>query len=95
MDELEKEKTTCPHCGEVVHKGNFCSVCAKKMVDECDCWVVHQKHNCHHDKCPGWQIAVDALSVLYKIQQHQNSRNCIVDKPLSEDVLPKTSDIRQ
>lgn len=42
----DKEMTTCPHCGEVVKKGNFCNKCGKKLSKICDCWLMKRQYHC-------------------------------------------------
>lgn len=50
------ERVTCPHCGAVVRRGNFCSRCSGKLVEVCDCWVKKKAYNCGRDECPGIRL---------------------------------------
>lgn len=50
------ESVTCPHCGAVVRRGNFCSRCSGKLVEVCDCWVKKKTYNCGRDECPGIRL---------------------------------------
>ena len=50
------ESVTCPHCGAVVRRGNFCSRCSGKLVEVCDCWVKKKAYNCGRDECPGIRL---------------------------------------
>ena len=50
------ESVTCPHCGAVVRRGNFCSRCSGKLVEVCDCWVKKKAYNCGRDECPGVRL---------------------------------------
>jgi hypothetical protein len=57
----DSERVVCPHCGANVPKGNFCAVCAQKMVETCDCWVKSKPYNCGHEKCSGWHLIVEEI----------------------------------
>ena len=52
------EKIICPHCQRETVKDNFCTVCGQKIVDVCDCWVLHRPYDCRQDKCPGMHLLV-------------------------------------
>lgn len=48
--------TKCFRCRQMVPKGNFCSSCGVKLVEDdeqCDCWVLGRKSNCGQSECPG------------------------------------------
>lgn len=87
---MGKEMTTCPHCGEVVKKGNFCNKCSKKLAKICDCWLMKRPYNCNFQQCP--DMAAFTLLLLH-IQQDQKRRkpkrkrwgakSCAVLLPLS------------
>lgn len=47
------EVVTCPHCGAMVRRGNFCTRCGGKLVEVCDCWVKKKAYNCGRAECPG------------------------------------------
>ena len=46
------DRINCPHCNARVHVGNFCTACARKMVETCNCWQVNRTFNCGHNECP-------------------------------------------
>ena len=54
----------CPNCGQEVEDGNFCSVCAWKLKDVCDCWVKKQPHDCGREFCPGLGLLVEDFKVI-------------------------------
>lgn len=35
LEVQDKKMTTCPHCGKVVKKENFCNKCGKKLTNMC------------------------------------------------------------
>lgn len=55
-----EEKVICPHCQRETEKDNFCTECGQKIVDVCDCWVLHRPYNCCQVKCPGMKLWVIA-----------------------------------
>ena len=59
------EVVTCPHCGAMVRRGNFCSRCSGKLVEVCDCWVKKKVYNCGRDECPGVHLRIYELEELY------------------------------
>lgn len=86
----DKKMTTCPHCGKVVKKGNFCSYCAGKLIKECDCWVLHRKFNCGLAKCPGYKLLVLLLKTITFVEKFQYSGYGIIIKPLNKKFFPKS-----
>ena len=68
---MNKNMTTCPHCGKVVKKGNFCNKCGKKLAKICDCWLMKRPYNCNFQQCP--DMAAFTLLLLH-IQQDQKRR---------------------
>lgn len=87
---MGKNMTTCPHCGKVVKKGNFCSYCAGKLIKECDCWVLHRKFNCGLAKCPGYKLLVLLLKTITFVEKFQYSGYGIIIKPLNKKLLLKS-----
>ena len=55
---------TCPNCNSDVENGNFCSACAWKLKDVCDCWVKKQPHDCGRDWCPGLELLAEELKAI-------------------------------
>ena len=53
-EEMEVDgKIKCPHCGARTNEdGNFCTVCGRKIIEICDCWILNRPYNCGHDECP-------------------------------------------
>ena len=78
---MGKEMTTCPHCGEVVKKGNFCNKCGKKLAKICDCWLMKRPYNCNFQQCP--DMAAFTLLLLH-IQQDQKRRKYVFLEPILE-----------
>lgn len=70
-----KKMTTCPHCGKVVKKGNFCNKCGKKLANMCDCWLMKRPYHCSFQKCPDMS---DFTLLLLHIQQDQKRRKYVV-----------------
>ena len=87
---MGKEMTTCPHCGEVVKKGNFCNKCGKKLAKICDCWLMKRPYNCNFQQCP--DMAAFTLLLLH-IQQDQkltvlmNSHNLELSQEFSSRLI--------
>lgn len=75
--------TTCPHCGEVVKKGNFCNKCGKKLSKICDCWLMKRPYHCSFQKCPDMS---DFTLLLLHIQQDQKRRQYVFLKPILEAI---------
>lgn len=50
------EKVNCPYCHKENLNGNFCTECGRKIVDVCDCWVMHCYYNCGQETCPGLKL---------------------------------------
>lgn len=51
----------CPKCNARVPKGNFCAVCAYKIVKSCDCWILNRAFDCGHNECPGYHLIVEKI----------------------------------
>lgn len=83
----DKEMTTCPHCGEVVKKGNFCNKCGKKLDKMCDCWLMKRPYNCNFQQCP--DMAAFTLLLLH-IHQDQKRRQYVFLKPIFEAINSKS-----
>lgn len=65
------EKVNCPHCHKKTVKTNFCTECGRKIVDVCDCWVLHKKYNCGYKKCPAWGILFKAKESFLLLRKQQ------------------------
>lgn len=50
------EKVNCPYCHKETVKANFCTECGRKIVDVCDCWVMHCYYNCGQETCPALNL---------------------------------------
>lgn len=83
----DKKMTTCPHCGKVVKKGNFCNKCGKKLANMCDCWLMKRPYNCSFQKCP--DMSAFTLLLLH-IQQDQKRRKYVFLAPILEAINSKT-----
>lgn len=47
----------CRNCGaEIADDANFCTCCAKKQKEVCNCWVKKEPYNCGLEKCPGYRL---------------------------------------
>lgn len=84
---MGKEMTTCPHCGEVVKKGNFCNKYGKKLAKICDCWLMKRPYNCNFQQCP--DMAACTLLLLH-IQQDQKRRKYVFLEPILEAINSKS-----
>lgn len=82
----DKNMTTCPHCGKVVKKGNFCSKCGKKLAKICDCWLMKRPYHCNFQKCP--DMSAFTLLLLH-IQQDQKRRKYVFLAPILEAINSK------
>lgn len=59
---LRPQKVRCPHCHSFVPQGNFCSVCAKRIRNICNCWIVNNQWRCwRKEGCPGLGFYNEAL----------------------------------
>ena len=87
------ESVTCPHCGAVVRRGNFCSRCSGKLVEVCDCWVKKKAYNCGRDECPRHSSASvgDRRSVWYTNFQGEGFSAYEVFSPKAEE-NPKSAE---
>lgn len=81
---MGKEMTTCPHCGEVVEKGNFCNKCGKKLSKICDCWLMKRPYHCNFQQCP--DMAAFTLLLLH-IQQDQKHRKYVFLEPILVEMI--------
>lgn len=84
---MGEEMTTCPHCGKVVKKGNFCNKCGKKLAKICDCWLMKRPYNCNFQQCP--DMAAFTLLLLH-IQQDQKRRKYVFLAPILEAINSKS-----
>lgn len=88
MEEVQDKKmTTCPHCGKVVKKENFCNKCGKKLANMCDCWLMKRPYHCSFQKCPDMS---DFTLLLLHIQQDQKRRKYVFLAPILEAINCKT-----
>lgn len=84
---MEENMTTCPHCGKVVKKGNFCNKCGKKLSKICDCWLMKRQYHCRFQKCPD-MLAFTLL--LLHIHQDQKRRKYVFLAPILEAIKLKS-----
>ena len=75
---MDKNMTTCPHCGKVVKKGNFCNKCGKKLAKMCDCWLMKRLYHCNFQQCPNM---ADFTLLLLHIHQDQKHRKYVFLSP--------------
>lgn len=83
LEVQDKKMTTCPHCGKVVKKGNFCNKCGKKLANMCDCWLMKRPYHCSFQKCPDMS---DFTLLLLHIQQDQKRRKYVFLAPILEAI---------
>lgn len=49
----------CPYCKTPLYDdANFCTRCAHKVVEECNCWVKDRPYNCGYGICPGIKLPI-------------------------------------
>lgn len=80
----DKNMTTCPHCGKVVKKGNFCSKCGKKLAKICDCWLLSHVVKTNTVMFYGYVAVIAARSILFL------AVSCFEENQNLVDVMPMT-----
>lgn len=82
-------KKFCSSCKKWVPAGNFCSLCGRKLVVKCNCWLLGKPYNCGLSKCPDMN---KTLLLVLKIQKSYTQWYRIFKKPAFEAIVTKSSD---
>lgn len=81
----EKKETVCPCCGKTVITSNFCPHCAYKLVEVCDCWMLHKPFNCgSQGKCPGRWLWPAACLIAKHSSEDGKALRKVITEPISE-----------
>ena len=80
------KKIFCSSCKKWVPAGNFCSLCGRKLVVTCDCWLLGRPYNCGLSKCPNMN---KTIVLLLDIQKSYTQWYRIFKKPFMEVLIPR------
>mgnify|MGYP000017171304 CR=1 FL=1 len=87
------KKIFCSSCKKWVPAGNFCSLCGRKLVHTCDCWITKLRMHCKNRTCWGLKFELELFTFLYEMEKSRNNKYPMVLNPLFQRISRKTSSL--